>query len=332
MNLIIPMAGMGKRMRPHTLQIPKPLLKIAGKTIIERIVKDIKRSCGKIIEEVHYVIGDFGSDAEKQLIEIANKIEAKGYIHYQGEALGTAHAVYCAKNGLDNEILIAFADTLFVGDFEICNEDEAIIWTMEVNNPQNYGVVTTDINNNIIDFIEKPENSVSNLAIIGIYYFKNGGRLKNDIKILIDKGFKTSNEFQLTDNLKNLKSGGLNFKCKKINEWLDCGNKNEFLKSNKRILELGKYKTNNPLKINSDITKNVYLGTNVEITNSKIGPFVSIGNNCKVFGSNIVNTIISDECRITNCNIKDSMIGNNNVLNGCSGKINFGDFIEYDGT
>jgi len=191
MNLIIPMAGIGKRMRPHTLLIPKPLLKIAGKTIIERIVEDIKNSCGKIIEEVHFIIGDFGPDVEKKLIEIADKINAKGYIHYQKEALGTAHAVYCAKDGLKNEILIAFADTLFDGNFEIGTEDEAIIWTMEVKNPENYGVVTTDINNNINDFIEKPMNVISNLAIIGIYYFKNGKRLKEDIKLSIDKGLKT---------------------------------------------------------------------------------------------------------------------------------------------
>jgi glucose-1-phosphate thymidylyltransferase len=330
MNLIIPMAGMGKRMRPHTLQIPKPLLKIAGRTIVERIVEDINSSCGKRIEEVHFIIGNFGCEVENRLLEIANKINAKGFIHYQNEALGTAHAVYCANEGLNNEILIAFADTLFVGDFEIGHEDEAIIWTMKVENPQNYGVVTTDDSNNIIEFVEKPVEFISDRAIIGIYYFKDGRRLMNDIQVLIDSEFKTSGEYQLTDNLKNLRNAGLNFKCKSIDEWLDCGNKDEFLKSNKRLLELGKYLRNKTLINNCNISIDVYFGNNVEIFNSTIGPYVSIGDNCKIIDSEIYNSIVGSNCNFTDCYIIDSMVGNFNSLKGISGKVNFGDFIEYD--
>jgi glucose-1-phosphate thymidylyltransferase len=331
MNLIIPMAGMGKRMRPHTLLIPKPLLKIGGKAIVERIVEDIKESSGKRINEVHFIIGNFGKEVENNLKEIAERIGAKGIIHYQDEALGTAHAVYCAKDGLKGEILIAFADTLFVGDFIINNEDDAIIWTMEVSNPENYGVVTTDSSFHITGFVEKPKNLISRNAIIGIYYFKDGKKLERDIHLLIKNNFRTSGEFQLTDNLKNLMNGGVKFKCKEITEWLDCGNKTEFIKSNRRILELGRFDTSKIVSSGSHIIDNVYFGKNVELVNCTIGPNVSIGDNCKLNNCKIVNSIIFDNCSIQKSSLIDSMIGSNNNIYNCSGKVSFGDYVEYEG-
>lgn len=325
------MAGMGKRMRPHTLNIPKPLLKIAGKSIVHRIVEDLKSSSGKPIDNIHFVIGNFGSEVENSLLDIASGIGAKGHIHYQEEALGTAHAVYCAKDALEGEVLIAFADTLFIGDFNISDDDECIIWTMKVANPEQYGVVITDENNCIKNFLEKPKDFISDKAIIGIYYFREGNLLREDIKRLIDNNIVKSGEYQLTDNLRQLFENGVSFKSQEIDEWLDCGNKDEFLKSNKRILELKKFTKGNFVISNSQIDENVFIGENVEIINSKIGPYVSIERNCKIFDAEISETIISNDTIIKNCKFLKSMIGNNCKILNLQGKINIGDYSEYEG-
>lgn len=324
------MAGIGKRMRPHTLSVPKPLLKVAGKSIVERIVNDISTSTGKKIEEVHFIIGNFGEETIRKLLNIAQCIGANGYIHYQNEALGTAHAIYCAEVALTGEIMIAFADTMFLGNFEIDDGDEAIIWTMDVQNPEQYGVVVTDSKDYITDFIEKPKNFISNKAIIGIYYFKEGKILRENIKVLIDSNHKASNEFQLTDSLKDLMRNGINFKCKRIKEWLDCGIKDEFLISNKKILNAFPSIIDSRKYNSCVIIEPVYIHENVILKDCNIGPFVSIENNTIIVGSNIKESIIGAENNITNSVIEFSMIGNSNVIIGCKGKLNIGDFNSYE--
>jgi glucose-1-phosphate thymidylyltransferase len=331
MNIIIPMAGMGKRMRPHTLSVPKPLLKIAGKSIVSRIVEDIKESTGKKIDSIHFVVGNFGIEVENSLIDIAKRVGAKGFIHYQLEALGTAHAIYCAKEALQDEVLVAFADTLFVGNFNISDHEDCIIWTMKVKNPEQYGVVLSDKDNNITGFVEKPKEFISDKAIIGIYYFKNGELLKKDIESLIENKVIKSGEYQLTDNLLNLFNQGLIFKSQEISEWLDCGNKNEFLKSNERIVELKKFRQGKYNSNNSTTNEKVYIGNQTEIITSTIGDYTSIGDNCVIKDSELSNCIIGDHTVIESSIVLKSMIGNNCKIIKCKGVINFGDFTEYEG-
>jgi glucose-1-phosphate thymidylyltransferase len=330
MKLIIPMAGIGKRMRPHTLSNPKPLLKIAGKSIVRRIVEDFTKQNEKKIKEVHFIIGNFEHSVEFDLIKIAKENGVKGYIHFQNEPLGTAHAIYCASEALNEEILVAFADTLIIGNFLITDSDEAIIWTMRVESPENYGVVVTDKDDYIIEFVEKPKEFISNKAIIGIYYFRNGNLLRTYIENLINDNFRTSNEYQLTDVLKNLTRTGLKFKCKQINEWLDCGNKIEFLKSNKRILEIYPNKINRKKYNNCSFVDPVYIGDNVVINNSKIGPYVSIDSNTKIYECVIKDCIIGSNSNLNNSEIMDSIIGNFTNIKGCRGIINLGDYNSYE--
>ncbi len=323
------MAGIGKRMRPHTLTVPKPLLKIAGKSIVERLVDNI--SIGDEVTEVHFVIGNFGEDVEKTLVNLAKSKGAKGFIHYQKEALGTAHAIYCAGDALSGDVIIAFADTLFVGDFSINEEDDAIIWTKIVENPEAYGVVKEENNEIITDFYEKPKKFVSNKAIIGIYYFKRAENLKREIEYLLENEIKVGKEYQLTDALKNLLKRNLRIKSKVIDEWLDCGNKEEYLKSCMRILERENFECNIALDKESKIIWPVYIGNNVIVRNSTVGPNVCIEDNSIIDMTSLVNTIIGSDSKILQSELNNSIIGNECIIKSGKGELNLGDFNKYEG-
>ena len=186
MKIIVPMAGMGKRMRPHTLTVPKPLIPVAGKPIVEWLVEDITRTCKEKVDEIAYVIGDFGPEVEKQLVAIAERLGAKGTIHYQDQPLGTAHAILCAESALTGKVIVAFADTLFRAEFKIDENQDGVIWVNRIDDPRMFGVVKVDQNNVITDFVEKPQTFVSDMAIIGIYYFRDGDNLRKELQYLID--------------------------------------------------------------------------------------------------------------------------------------------------
>ncbi|MFH0895876.1 MAG: nucleotidyltransferase family protein, partial [Bacteroidota bacterium] len=240
MKIIIPMAGMGKRMRPHTLTIPKPLLPVGGKPIVQRLVESIAAVTKEKIDEIAFVTGHFGTQVENELKEIAKRVGAKGSIHYQDDPMGTAHAVLCAADALQGKVVVAFADTLFRASFNMDEEKDGIIWVHKVDDPSSFGVVKLDENSFITDFIEKPAQPVSNLAIIGIYYFREGEKLKKELQFLVDNNYRVNGEFQLTDALENMKNKGTRFTTETVEEWLDCGNKNATVQTNQRILEFEK--------------------------------------------------------------------------------------------
>ena len=169
MKIIIPMAGMGKRMRPHTLTVPKPLIPVAGKPIVQHLMEDIISVCPEKVDEIAFVVGRFGSQVEKTLTDIAASLGAKGTIHYQDEPLGTAHAILCAHSSLKGKVVVAFADTLFKSNAKIDSEKDGAIWVKQIEDPRQFGVVKVNSENIITDFVEKPAQFVSDLAIIGIY-------------------------------------------------------------------------------------------------------------------------------------------------------------------
>ena len=313
MRIIVPMAGMGKRMRPHTLTVPKPLLPVAGKPIVQWLVEDITKVCKEKVEEIAFVIGDFGKAVEAQLLSIATSLGAKGSIYYQDEALGTAHAILCAKDALQGKVIVAFADTLFRADFTIDEKKEGIIWVNKIDDPRMFGVVKVNDKGVITDFIEKPQTFVSDLAIIGIYYFKDGEYLRKEMQYLIDNNIREKGEYQLTNALENMKTKGTQFVPGKVVEWLDCGNKDATVYTNKRILDIHKEIIKVPAtlkKENATIIQPCFIGENVEIKNAIIGPYVSIGANTKVESSVITNSIIQANVIIRNSVLDNSMIGN----------------------
>ena len=237
MKIIIPMAGMGKRMRPHTLAVPKPLINIAGKPIVQRLVEGLKTLVNEKIEEIAFVIGDFGKEVEEQLLEIAKGVGSKGKIYYQNQALGTAHAIYCANESISGKVIVAFADTLFHTTHKMDTSKDGIIWVHNVEDPSAFGVVKTNEVGEVVNFVEKPKTPVSNQAIVGVYYFKNGELLSSEIKKLIDNKIVVNGEYQLTDVLENMMKNGYHFSVYNVEEWLDCGNKDATVHTNERILD-----------------------------------------------------------------------------------------------
>ena len=315
------MAGKGKRMRPHTLTVPKPLIHVAGKPIVQRLVEDITKVCGEKVDEIAFIIGsDFGKEVEENLIKIAESQGAKGVIAYQEKALGTAHAIMCAKNSIKGKTVVAFADTLFKADFVMDVNQEGVIWVQAIEDPRQFGVVKLNDAGAITDFVEKPQTFVSNLAIIGIYYFKDGENLKNELQYLLDNNITEKGEFQLTNALENMKQKGIAFMPGKVTEWLDCGNKDATVYTNQRILEFDKnspsLKGKNITSENSVIIEPCYIGDNVILKNAIVGPHASIGAHCQVTDSILKNSIVQAHTKLTNAIVTNSMIGEGAEVKG----------------
>jgi len=331
MKIIIPMAGRGSRLRPHTLTVPKPLIPIGGKPIVQRLAEDITKLSDETIDEIAFIIGDFGAEVEEQLLGIAEKLGAKGTIYKQDEPLGTAHAIWMAKESLSGPIVVAFADTLFRANFHLDMDSDGVVWVKKVENPSAFGVVKLDADGVIEDFIEKPQEFVSDLAIIGIYFFKDGENLRNEIEHIMVNDIKgNGGEYQLTDALENMRSKGKKFTLGPVDEWMDCGNKSATVETNGKILGFEKEEfanTPSSAKIsNSLVIPPCFIGENVVIENSKVGPFVSLGNGTKVVNSNIDNSLIQEKCVIDHGNLTGSMIGNYAEYYGVSRDISLGDF------
>lgn len=331
MRVIVPMAGRGSRLRPHTLTVPKPLVPVGGKPIVHRLVEDIAAVCAEKIEEIAFVVGDFGTEVESELLTVAEKLGAKGSIHYQKQPLGTAHAVLCAAEKLEGPVVVAFADTLFRANFKINQEDEGILWVKQIEDPSAFGVIKMNEKGEIIDFVEKPKEFVSDLAMIGIYYFKDGKRLRQELEFLIDNNIIKGGEYQLPDALKRLTESGYVFKPGEVSEWLDCGNKEVTVHTNQRVLEFDweaqKQLVHDSVEIeNSVIIPPCYIGKNVKINNSIVGPHVSLGDGTSVENCVINNSNIQQETTLKNAVISDSMIGSKVEYIGKPVDLSLGDF------
>lgn len=330
MNIIIPMAGLGKRLRPHTLTTAKPLLPIAGKPIVHRLVEDIAKVCPEKIENIGFIIHpSFGKQVEDDLKTVAGAVGAEGKIYYQELAMGISHAVLFAREILKGKIIVAFADTLFRADFKLDTAKDGIIWVQKVKDPSQFGVVKLDSNGNISELVEKPTVFVSDLAIIGIYFFKDGEFLKNEMQYLLDNNIKERGEYQFTTALENMKRKGAKFVSGQVVEWLDCGNKDNMVLTNQRYLTFikdQKLVASTAKSINSTIVPPVFLGENVIIENSTIGPFVSVGDSTVIKDSTITNAIIQKNCVISKAQLENAMFGNFVNFEGQSSDASLGDY------
>lgn len=326
------MAGRGSRLRPHTLTIPKPLIPVAGKPIVHRLVEDIAAVLNQDIEEVAFIIHEsFGEKVEQDLIAIAEKLGAKGTIYYQNEALGTGHAIMCAKDSLSGPAVIAYADTLIRADFELDPSADSVIWVKQIENPEAFGVVKLNDKNEIIELVEKPKEFVSDLAVIGIYYFKDIAILKQELQNVLDNNIQNGGEYQINDGIKNMMANGKIFKTGEVSEWMDCGNKNVTVETNSRMLGfLAADKVDlvsKTVKIeNSTIIEPCFIGDDVVLINATVGPNVSLGNGCHVVDSSIKNSLVQTHAHIKNANLDNAMIGNHASFDGNFTSISIGDY------
>ncbi len=329
MKIIVPMAGMGKRMRPHTLTTAKPLIPVGGKPIVQHLMEDIIRMCNDKVDEIAFIIGNFGKEVEQNLIKIAESLGAKGTIYYQDTPLGTAHAILCAAPSLSGNMVIAFADTLFSADFVVPKDCDGVIWVKQIEDPRQFGVVKVNADGIITDFVEKPKEFISDLAIIGIYYVTDGDNLKKELQYLIDNDIKDKGEYQLTNALENMKSKGLKLKAGKVDEWLDCGNKDATVYTNKRVLEIKNPKSHidsTAKLVNSTIINPCYIDAGAVIENSVVGPHASVGAKTSISGSVVSNSIIQTNAVISGAVVENSLIGNYAALKGKAQDLSMGDY------
>jgi glucose-1-phosphate thymidylyltransferase len=330
MNIIIPMAGLGKRLRPHTLTVPKPLLPIAGKPIVHRLVEDIAKVCPEKIDSIGFIIHpSFGKEVEQSLKKIASDVGATGKIYYQEQAFGISHALLFAKELFKGKIIVAFADTLFKAEFKLDTNQDGIIWVQRVDDPSQFGVVRINDQSVITELVEKPTQFVSDLAIIGIYFFKDGEALAREMQYLIDNDIKDKGEFQFTSALQALSKKGAKLVPGQVTEWLDCGNKNVTVQTNQRYLEFikGQKLVSEKAKVvNSVIISPCFVGDGVVIENSVVGPYVSIGENTRISDSRIKNSIIQKDSNIRNAMLDNSMLGNFVTFEGSTNDLSLGDY------
>jgi glucose-1-phosphate thymidylyltransferase len=324
------MAGWGTRLRPHTLTVPKPMLPVAGKPIVQRLVEDLMSSTDQKVEDIVFIIReDFGNAIAEQLLKVAADCGSKGHIRYQDQPLGTAHAILCAGDFLEGNVIVAFADTLFKSDFKINAEHDGVIWVQKVDNPAAFGVVKLDANGIITDLIEKPKDFVSDLAIIGIYYFKDGAYLRSEMQYLLDNDIREKGEYQLTNALENMKSKGAKFRKGEVIEWLDCGNKDATVHTNQRVLEFIKDQplvSSKAVVENSVIVHPCFVDDDAVIKNSVIGPYVSVGKNTVIENSVVKNSIVQSKTTVKNKLINNSMLGNYVKLEGRMEDWSIGDY------
>ena len=334
MKIIVPMAGRGSRLRPHSLTVPKPLIPVAGKPIVHRLVADIVGLLNEPIEEIAFILGDpawFGEDVTKSLKELASDLGAKASIYRQLNPLGTGHAIMCAEDSLSGPAVVAYADTLIRADFDLDKNVDSVIWTKKVSNPEAYGVVNLNENNEITELVEKPTEFVSDQAVIGIYYFKDVAVLKKELQYVIDNNIINGGEYQINDGIKRMMAQGKVFKTGTVDEWMDCGNKEVTIETNRRMLGfLNKSKENlvsDTLNLNnSKIIEPCFIGAGVTLKNSTVGPFASIGANTIIEDSNVKNSIIQSHTLIKNAILDNAMIGNHVIFDGNFTNVSIGDY------
>ena len=329
------MAGRGSRLRPHSLTVPKPLIPVAGQPIVHRLIKDIAKVLKQPIEEIAFVLGDpawFGDEVVSSLKGLAKDLGAKPSIYRQDKPLGTGHAIMCAKPSLSGPAVIAYADTLIRAEFDLDPEADSVIWTKQVDNPEAYGVVKLNANEEIVELVEKPDTYVSDQAVIGIYYFKDVAVLKEKLQEILDENIMNGGEYQINDGIKRMMADGKVFKTGTVDEWMDCGNKAITIETNQRMLGFLKSDGHEQLVApsakleNANIIEPCFIGENVVLKNTTVGPFVSIGDDSVIENSTVKNSLIQTNTSIKNANLDNAMIGNYVKFDGNFTSISIGDY------
>lgn len=325
MKVIIPLAGKGTRLRPHTHVTPKPMLKIAGKPVIDYVMDDLKQLGN--VSQVIYITGHLKEKVEDYT---RAKFPWPSVFIEQKEQLGTAHAVALAREHVNEPVMVIFVDTIFDADLSVINRTTAdgIIWVKEVEDYQRFGVVVSDRDGNMTRIVEKPKEPISKRANIGLQYIENWKLLYEGIDHVMHQP-SNKGEYYLTDAFQYMVDKGAKLKVIDVRGWYDAGKLDTLLETNQVILEQRRM-ARRPSALPSDarIIDPVYIEDGVTIRNSTIGPNVSIGKGSTIEGSELRHAIIGEQTRITRSQLHDSIIGDGVVIDGFRGDVTVGDHSE----
>lgn len=330
MKLVIPMAGRGTRVRPHSHVTPKPLIAVKGKSMVERIVDTFNRVLPRHLDDGVFVLGpDFGVEVRDQLTEICDRHGMRAHFTVQRRAEGTAHAVGCAGDLLEGEGIVVFADTVF--DMEPGVELEGadvIAWVKHVEDPSRFGVAVRK-GDRVVELVEKPKDLISTEALIGIYYVRDLAELRRKIESLIEEDIRGhGGEFQLTDAFDRMLKEDAVFKTASVTEWLDCGTIPALLETTQRILEKESGDLRQGTVEESVIIDPVYIGPGATVTRSVVGPYVSIEAGATVTGSILRKSIVFANSEIDGVVLEESLVGQQASVTGRAERINIGDHSE----
>jgi glucose-1-phosphate thymidylyltransferase len=327
MKVIIPLAGYGTRMRPHTWSRAKPLLNVAGNTIIGHLL-DLMSDI--LTEEVIFVVGYKGEEIEAWIRE--NYPQLNAHFVVQEEALGQAHAIWMCREFLDEgEVLVAFGDGIVDADFAHIPEPavDGILLVQHMEDPRTFGVVVTDEAGFVTDFIEKPETTEYKDVIAGIYWFKNGRTLHRALQTVIDENRQTKGEYYIVDVYKVMLEEGAKIITKPTRNWLDAGKPDFILNANQRLLSLGRGTTPDAIERSyaEDFTviPPVFIHEDAWIETAVIGPYATIEAGVTVKNAIIRNSIIDANAHVENCILTDSLVGENATIIGKSQTLFIGD-------
>ncbi len=325
MKVIIPLAGKGTRLRPHTHSKPKPLIKVAGKAVLGHILDRLK---GLDITEITFITGEMGEQI-RQYVEKHYSFKAR-YIH-QHELLGDGYAISLAAGIEDEDVLIVFVDTIFETDLSIIRKckGEGIVWVKQTENPERFGIVTLH-NGFIAQIEEKPKNPASNLAVIGLYYFRDSKLVFKYLSEIINRKTTTNHEYRLADAMALMIKDGIKLEAPEVDVWADCGKPETLLETNRYLLSNGHGNGKEAKTVNSVILEPVYIDPTARIEHSIIGPNVSIAGNCQIRHSMIQDSIIDQNSHVEHCALRSSLIGDSAIIKDNFRKLNVGDNSEID--
>ena len=311
MKIFIPMAGWGTRMRPHTWSKPKPLVSVAGKTSLEHLLDMFKTVPNPENIEFIFIVGPYLGELQVPPFVRENYPGMKAHFVVQNEMKGQSHALWLAREFLHGPMLVCFSDTLLETDFSFLAGEEAdvVAWVMPMPDPRRFGVAELDAQGWVTRFIEKPQNLDNNLVVVGCYYFRDGERLLAAIEKQMERNIALKGEFFLTDTVTLMIGEGARVRVEKAGSWLDTGTIDATLDTNKILLEGKANKTENETADGIEIIAPSFIHPSAEIKNSVIGPYSSIGANCKIINSKIEESIVEADCEIQDAVLCRSLVG-----------------------
>ena len=331
-TIVIPMAGYGTRLRPHTWSRPKQLLSLAGKRVIEHVLDTFSTLPDKIQMEYVFIVGYLGDKIKTYMAE-----EHPGLtVHFvvQEEMRGQSHAIYLAKEFIDGPMIMVFADTLIETDLAFLDKEksEVVAWVKPVPDPRRFGVAELGENQLVTRLIEKPKAMDNNLALVGFYYFKEGNDLIAAIEKQIDQKVQLKGEYFLADAINiMLEEDSCKMRTEKVGVWLDAGTYDAMLSTNRYLLDHGYDNSEKASqRLGVAVIPPVYIHPESEVESSVIGPYVTIEAGCKLAGCRIKNSIIEHGTLIERVVLERSLIGENTILRGKPIQINIGDGTEVE--